>query len=256
MKWFLKLCLCLPLLAPPAADTPFALLGGVAFGLNIVLFYSALKATSVANAVIISAFQPVLVMAVSGRLFGEKVALRMLGLVAIALSGVVLVVFGGAGGGDPSLQGDLLAAAATFAWAAYFIGSKGARAHLDAVTYQTSLLIIAAITVTPIALVVGGGGIEAPRGDDLWWIVLMVLGPGSGHLLMNWVHGHLPLALTSTLTLALPGLSAIGAAIFLDEPVAALQALGMAVVVVALGAAIVADARITSARLARGLNRA
>src|SRR4051812_50128194 len=47
--------------------------GGIAFGVNISLFFSALKLTSVANATVISALQPALLFLVVGRMFGEKV---------------------------------------------------------------------------------------------------------------------------------------------------------------------------------------
>ena len=45
--------------------------GAVAFGADIVLFFSAVQDTSVVNATIIGALQPLLLLAIAGPLFGE-----------------------------------------------------------------------------------------------------------------------------------------------------------------------------------------
>ena len=52
--------------------------GGIALGADIVLFFSAIKATSVVNATIIGSLQPILVGAVAARFFGEKIRPAML----------------------------------------------------------------------------------------------------------------------------------------------------------------------------------
>src|SRR2546427_6436043 len=49
-----------------------SLVGGLAFGLYMIALYAALNATSVADVSIIGALQPGLVLAVAGRLFGER----------------------------------------------------------------------------------------------------------------------------------------------------------------------------------------
>ena len=58
------------------------------------------------------------------------------------------------------------------------------------------------------------------------WLIGLFLVPGTGHLMMNWAHGRVKLSMTSMLTLLLPVASAIGAAIFLGESIAALQVSG------------------------------
>ena len=61
---------------------------------------------------------------------------------------------------------------------------------------------------------------------------------------MNWSHPRLKLSLTSILTLLVPILSTIGAALLLDEPVGALQVVGIIVVLAALTLAIRRNARL------------
>src|SRR5205085_224072 len=62
-----------------------ALPGGVAFSADITLFFTAVKHTTVANATMISALQPALVLFVAGPLFGERVTTRDVGWTLLAL---------------------------------------------------------------------------------------------------------------------------------------------------------------------------
>ena len=134
---------------------------------------------------------------------------------------------------------------ALFCWAAYFITSKQARTELDTFEYMTVMMTVAFVTVTPMALI--GGDLMGTDGEltpgRLAAILLIVAIPGSGHILMNWAHGHTTLVLTSLITLAMPVLSTVSAAIFLDQPVALGQGIGIAIVLVALAVVILGDAR-------------
>ena len=79
------------------------------------------------------------------------------------------------------------------------------------------------------------GSLGRPTADQWIGILAMALVPGTGHLLMNWSHAHIPITLASILTLSVPVLSTIGAAVFIDEPMVAWQVVGMAIVVMGLG---------------------
>lgn len=67
---------------------------GIAFAGDIGLFFTAVKHTTVANATMISALQPALVLFVARPLFGEKVRAADVGWTLVALVGVAVVVFG------------------------------------------------------------------------------------------------------------------------------------------------------------------
>ncbi|MEL7210431.1 MAG: DMT family transporter, partial [Actinomycetota bacterium] len=212
--------------------------GALFFAADIVFFFSALKLTTVANATIVGALQPVILLYVGSREFGEKVTRGLIALTVLAVFGVVLVAIGSAdatGGWSP--LGDLLAIGALVTWSGYFAASKRARQTLDTLEYLSALLILAAAVVAPIAVVFGGGlAVTAET-----WVVVVVLALGSGavgHFLMNWSHAHIPLYLTSLLTLSLPAVSAISAAVFLGEPLIGLQVAGIAVVVAATGTSV------------------
>ena len=225
------------------ASLRLALPGGLAFGADIVLFFSALKHTTIANATVVGALQPALVLLVAGRMFGEPVTGRLIAWSAAAIGGVAVVVYGSSGAPVWSLTGDLLAVGALLAWTVYFIASKRVRRQSPPFEYLAGMLVVAAVAVTPIALL---SGQRLDPGSAGAWGAIAALAIGSGgvgHLLVNWAHEHVDLSVMSLLTLAVPVVAVISAAIFLDEPIVWVQVLGMAIVLAAVGVVAVQTAR-------------
>ena len=222
--------------------------GGVLFGLDIIFFFSAIKLTTVANATIVGALQPALLLYVGARWFGEQVNTALIGLTVVAISGAGIVAIGSASGSsqDWSLVGDLCALAALASWTGYFIASKRARETLSSLEYLAAFLVIATLVVAPVAVVAPG---PFDPGAEGWLIVFVVavLSGGVGHFLMNFAHPHIPLYLASLLTLAVPVMSTTVALLFLDEPLNGIQVLGMAVVLVAVGLVVLRTERAKSA---------
>ena len=217
------------------ADLRTAVPGGIAFGLDMVLFFTAVKHTTVANATIISALQPALMLLVVGPLFGERVARRSVVLTAVALAGVIAVVLASSGTTEWSPGGDALAVAALVAWMGYFVAAKQARRTVGVLSYLVAIQLIGAAFVTPLALL-SGRHFAVASGDWAWIAVMVAVPGGAGHLLMNWAHRYTAMQLSSALTLGMPVVSTLAAAVFLDEPLLVGQVVGMAVVVAALGA--------------------
>jgi drug/metabolite transporter (DMT)-like permease len=209
---------------------------GLAFAANVACFFTAVKTTTVANATIIGALQPVLTLALAGR-FGERPDRVVVGGTAAGLGGVVLVIVGSSGRPEWSPTGDLFAIGAVVSFTAYFALAKRARAHLGALELQWGAQVVAAAALAPI-VAASGQSFALPVGADVAWLALLIAVPGSGHLLMNWAHAHVPLTVTSMLTLAVPVVSASAAAAFLGEAITPLQVAGAAVVLGALGAVV------------------
>jgi drug/metabolite transporter (DMT)-like permease len=217
--------------------------GGIAFAIDIVLFFTAVQETTIANATIIGALQPVLVMAIASRLFGEKPRVSDGVLSVIAIVGCVIVVSGGTGAGTGSMRGDLLAVGALVAWTWYFVASKRARRGLGSFEYLTGLSIVAVIVMAPVAAI-AHDSLGSPTTNGWIVIALIALINGAlGHILMNWAHAHVPLVVTSLLTLAIPVFATGAAAIFLDEPISPVQLLGMFVVIGSLSVVVLHQAR-------------
>jgi drug/metabolite transporter (DMT)-like permease len=216
-------------------DARTAALGGFLFGINVTFFVSAIKHTSVADASLITALAPVLILVAAGPMFGERVAFRDLVLTAVILAGVGLVVIGSSGRPEWSVLGDLLAVGALVSWAAYFVATKRARIRMGTVEYQTVVMFIASVVVTPFVLL-SGTALARPGSDDWFWLLLFVFVPGAvGHGIMSWSHRYVDVSVSSLIVVAQPVVSALAAAVVLGESLGALQLLGGAIVLVAIG---------------------
>ena len=212
-----------------------AAVGGLAFGFSAAFFFVAMQTTSVASATVIATLQPVLLLPYSVAKMGERVSARRVGLIVIAVAGTVVSVLGASsGGGDWSALGDLYALIGTLGGCMYFIGTKMARETLGTLEYQAAALPSGAVVAGILALLFTGSMVR-PDGREMLVVFLLVLIPGSGHLIMSWAQKHLSVSTTSTITLNITLLSSVGAAIFFGQALGALQVTGMLVVVVALG---------------------
>jgi drug/metabolite transporter (DMT)-like permease len=209
--------------------------GGVLFGLNVVVFLSALRQTSVADVLVIGALQPAITQLVAGPLFGERVTRHEVGWMAASVAGVVLVVIGSSGTPVWSLRGDLLAVVSLLMFTLYFLVSKRVRSGVPAVQYMTAVTVVAAAVVTPVALL-SGRSLGAVRAADWWWLALFLVGAQGGHVLIAWAHAQVDVSVSSLFILAEPILSALAALIVLGEPLGPLAVLGGFVVVGSIAA--------------------
>jgi len=213
----------------------YAAPGGLIFGAQLALFFSAIQLTTVANATMLLALQPVVVLLFFSRRFGESVTRQGWALSVLAIAGVALVVFGSVDSPSWSLAGDALAVCALISWTLYFVASKRARAHLGAIEYQSLSLIFSSAILLPAAVIFSGTLDPGP--GKWWWIPAMVAVPGTGHLLINWAHSRVQIGLVSQLTLVSPVVAVALAALVLEgETVNVVQVLGMVLVLGSLTA--------------------
>ena len=211
-----------------------ALPGGLALGLDVAFFFSAVKETTVANATVIGALQPIVVAAIAARFFGERIRTRDVLLAAVALAGVFIVVLAARDSSEWSLRGDLFAVGALFAWSAYFVFSKLAKDKISTTEYTVGAALWCGLFNIPVALVFGQS-LAWPSASS--WIGLLVLAFAAGllgHELMNWAIQQIPLWLGSTFTLFIPVVSALAAWAFLGEPLTAVQMAAIGLVLAAL----------------------
>tara|TARA_Y100001949_G_scaffold62712_1_gene53176 strand:- start:408 stop:1220 length:813 start_codon:yes stop_codon:yes gene_type:complete len=220
---------------------------GVLLGLEIGVFFTALRTTTIANATIIGALQPILLLAVASRRYRETVTGWLLGASVVAVCGVVLVMWGASSEARWSPRGDLLALMAMILFSTYFVVVKDIRASVDTFTLQTVAMIIGALTVFPIAAIEAGTPVlPVPSSRQFVWLLVLLAVPGTGHYLMNWAHLHVSLSVAGLLTLAIPVLSALGAWLILDQHLTPIQALGGVVVLGILAGVVRRDARLAS----------
>jgi len=225
------------------ADMKQAAPTAIAISLEVVVFFVAIKETSVANVTVIGALMPVILFGVATRRFSEQIPLGVIVATVLSLFGVVAVVFGATDGAELRVAGDLLAVLALLLFAAYFVFAKVARESMSAFTLQTHSLIIG-VPILFVVTVVDSGGLVQPVDREWLHVFGLIAFPTTGHLLINWAHGHVSLTLTSLMTLGVPVLSILGARVFFDETLSVVQTAGIALVLLVLSWAIIQTNRI------------
>lgn len=211
-----------------------SLMGGIGFGLSVTALFAAYRTTSFVSVGVIGALQPLMLVPITARAHGHRVGRRGLVLIVVAVAGTALVVAGATGEGSWSLGGDLLALLGVLLGCAYAMGTKEARRTLGAVEYLAAAMTVSAVATLPGSLLLGDGWIW-PDGTELLWAVLLVAVGGTGHLLYAYAQRFLPVVTVSTIVLLEVVELAAASVIFFDESLGALQILGIAVSLVALG---------------------
>lgn len=229
---------------PSSRPTPWlAVLGaGLFFGAHQWLYIEAASHTAIAHVTLIGAMQALVVPLVAGRAVGERASKSFLGWALLAVVGVALVVRANLGDASRSLYGDLLSVVNLFAFVGYFLFAKRARqAGVHPVTLTAAAALVAAVTVAP-ALV----AVEVARPVEAWqWglVALLALGPGNGHVLVNWAHARVTAAFASLVLTAVPLLASLWAHLVLGEPFGAWHVAGAVLVAVAIEGARRAEGR-------------
>jgi drug/metabolite transporter (DMT)-like permease len=214
-----------------------AALPGVVFGVNLACFFSGANRTPIAHAEFISALTPVVLIPVAAVVLKERIQRYAVVGGAVALAGVTLILRQAPAAGT-SVSGDLLVIGAVVAWVVYLLTAKAARATLDTSTFMAVMTTAACVTTLSIALVTAGPaalvGLTATG-----WALVVVLAVTAGtisHGLLTWAQRRVGVGTISMLQLAQPGLGVWWAAVILGEGVTAVQLLGMAIVLGAVGA--------------------
>jgi drug/metabolite transporter (DMT)-like permease len=214
-------------------------LGGVLLTGDMAMFFSAVKFTSIVDATVIGAFQPVLVLITARRLFGERMGRWDVLWILLAMTGVTVAVLGPGVTSHHQLIGDILAVGSLLCWSAYWLVAKHARQMHDAMEYTAGVTITAAVTITPIVLLSGQSLGRVEAGDWLW-IFLLATVPGGAHLVMNWAHRYVEASVSSAISCLSPLVAAVAAMVILGQPLTVVQVCG---VLVGLAAIAVVAAR-------------
>lgn len=134
-------------------DVPRLLAVGV-LGLvgNQVVFVIGLSRTSVAHGAVISAMGPMFVLLGAVTLGLECLTTRKVAGMAVAAGGVIVLQFGHATRGEPSLGGDLLMVVATMMFAGFTVFGKRMAAEFGTVTLNTFAFVGGGLLLLPLAI--------------------------------------------------------------------------------------------------------
>jgi drug/metabolite transporter (DMT)-like permease len=209
---------------------------GVCFALSFIFGFASFQQTSIVNATLIPALQPVLILFLATRMFGERRSASELAFAGLALAGVVAVV-AGANADGASLEGNVYAVLNLLVFTGYFVLGKRIReTDVHSWSLLAAVFIGACVVVVPWSLLTARD-LDAIQGADWLLLLGLILIPGMvGHGMMTWAHHYVDVTVTSMMTLANPVVSIAGAWLLYDPELAPEQMAGGVVVLVALGA--------------------
>lgn len=212
-------------------------LPGFLFALSFITGFASIKMTSIANATLVTTLQPVLVLFVARRMFGERLTLQKIVFSATAMVGVLVVVMAAASTSGAHLSGDILAVTNVVIWTAYFIMAKVRRVDgMHSWSFLAGVFTWAAVYVLPFGAITSND-LGAMTTKDWLCIIGMAFGPGVvGHGLMTWSQSHVDVSLASLLGLLSPVISAVLAWFILHQSLTPWQLVGGAVVLLSIGA--------------------
>jgi len=210
-------------------------LPGILFAFSMITGFASVMMTSIANATLITTLQPVLVLLIAPKMFGERLRPRQLLYSACAFVGVLLVVLAAASTSGAHLSGDLLSVANVCIWTGYFVLSKKRRlAGVHSWSYLAAVFLWSAVVVLPYGMIFSSD-LGNMSNADWGRILAMAIGPGIvGHGLMTWAQSHVDVTLASLLGLLSPVISTGLAWIILDQNLTMWQTVGAIGVLISL----------------------
>ena len=206
-------------------------LPGVLFAFSFLSGFASLRMTSIANATLITTLQPVLVLFVAPKMFGEKIRLKQLGLSTVSMAGVLIVVLAAASTSGAHISGDLLAVLNVVIWTGYFVLAKKRRVDgMHSWSFLAAIFIWSSLVILPYGLIVSNDLGKVTQFDWVMLVGMSVIPGIVGHGLMTWSQSHLDVTLASILGLLSPVVSTGLAWIIFSQSLTGLQMLGAVVV--------------------------
>lgn len=216
----------------------YAAWAGLAFGGHQLLFFSAIKFTSVADVSLMNTLAPIVTAVGAAWIFAERPGRSFIGWSLVAITGAAVIAAGGSGGpqGDPA--GMLMAGLNVIFFSAFFLLSKRARDDIPVLPFLTGVMIGAAVTVS-LFVGVTGGAVASATGRDLLLAAAVAAGPGAiGHFVSTWPLRYVPANIPPVMRLGQPVLSGLLAWWLLSEPITGYHVVGGAVVLAGVGGAL------------------
>jgi drug/metabolite transporter (DMT)-like permease len=210
-------------------------LPGVLFALSFLTGFASLRLTSIANATLITTLQPVLILFVAPKMFGEVIRMKQLVLSGISMIGVLTVVLAAASTSGARLSGDFLAVLNVVIWTGYFVIAKKRRMNgVHSWSFLAAIFTWSAVVILPYGLVASNDLAQVTATDWVWLVGMSVIPGIVGHGLMTWSQSHIDVTLASLLGLLSPVVSTALAWMIFSQALTALQVAGAGVVLVSL----------------------
>lgn len=221
-----------------------AVWAGVAFGMHQLLFFSAIRITTVVDVSLMNALAPVVTACGAFFMFAERPGPRFWGWAAVAIAGATLLAVAASAAPSGSPVGMAMALANVGFFAVFFLLSKKGRDHLPVLPFLLGTITVAAVVVSSYVLITRAPATDV-RPVDLVLAGAVAAGPGAvGHFVMTWPLRYLPANIPPVMRLAQPFVAGALAWWLLGEPLSVRHlAAGALVVVGAAGTVLSREGR-------------
>lgn len=212
--------------APSRAAVRAAVIAGIFFAVDLVLFNSAVMMISAANSTLLGTNAPVFVALGAWLLYRDRPTRRFWAGFALSFAGMLAIV-----GMDilrhPQLGlGDTFAVAGAACYAGYLLFVRRSRQEMDALTFSAVSGVAATLTLLLVCLAIGTP--LTGQSANSWWALLglALVTQVVGHLSVAYALGRLPVSVTSIALLGQAPITVLLAVPLLHERLTALQAIG------------------------------
>lgn len=214
-----------------------SVVGGVAFGINSLVFFYALHNASIATITVIGSLQPAVVMLGAWRIFDERITRWTIAMTGVAIGGAALAVLGAGAKVHSNAVGVACSVGSLLCMAAYFLSSKHARQTLGAGEFVMGVMVWGSLVVTPVAAIGGGlGHFDQLGRADWFWMMVMLVGPGVGaQLMLGWAVRWVPVSLSAMIQLGATAVSIVAAWPIHGEQPSVLQLVGGGIALASVG---------------------
>ncbi|MCE9640698.1 MAG: DMT family transporter [Betaproteobacteria bacterium] len=217
-----------------AVERKLLIASGLFFAGDLAVWHWSLILTSVANSTLLANLAPIFVALAAWLLFRQQLQKKFLIGLAVAVTGMTVLI-----GGDFQLQGkeligDALGVVTAMFYAGYQLTVTKLRARVATSTIMAWSSLITAIVLLPLALVSGEQLLPV---SDMGWIKLVALALISqvaGQSLIAYAMAHLPATFSSVGLLFQPIMATLFAWAILGESVSLLQLAGGITVLVGI----------------------
>jgi drug/metabolite transporter (DMT)-like permease len=218
----------------PARLRADALLAGVFFAVDLILFHHSIRLLGAGLATVMSNLQVVIVLAAAWILWGERPSRQQLLGVPLALIGVVLIsgVLGGEAYGVDPVLGTILGLGVAAAYSAYLLLIRRGRDPRRAAGPITDATLSCAITASVAGLVTGELALIPAWPSAGWLIVMALVAQLFAGLALAVALPRLPAVTTSLILLIQPVLAVVLAIALLEEAPSSLQLIGVGLVLI------------------------
>lgn len=220
-----------------SADFKAALVPGIAFGLDIAVFFVGVTRTTVAAAEFTASLTPLLVVPAAAVLFKEKMRLGPLLFGLISVAGLAIVLFNAPPTGEFSWNGVAWISVAVVLWTTYLLTSRTFRQGRSVAVVMAHIMPIATLVIVPMALILDAHSLVEITWRSVAFIAILAVLTGTlAHGLMVYAQHSVPVGVISMAQVAQPALAVTWSFLFLGSSIIGIQVVGMGMVLAGVGA--------------------